>query len=381
MAKHNRMRDDWGSVSYDAGRRVGRIRYWSRTPDGYRRVSETVRGSRRDVERRRAELRLVHDDDAPCPTVRQLWETSYHPYRLRRVEDGHIAPQTLSMDESAWRVHVGPMWGDARADSLRPAQVQDWLDGMTRFQADRAIQVLRGILRHAALRGLVGLDPIAGVPFELPKDAEVRDRGIWTLEELGAIWRAVRGEWWEPAYLLSAFGSARVGESLGPHANEVSRMDVDGLCVAVVPVVRQVANNGKVRDEPKNSWSVRPLVLPGPVGERVLEIAAANDGDWLTGNGSGLHTRQSRLGRAFDRALSRAGVERHPFRNLRPSWQTFMRWDMGVAPERLEKMMGHIGLGSQVTAQHYDRPTAELFAQTVAEAYRAHPYADGWLFD
>lgn len=380
MAKRNRLRDDWGSVSYDPKKKVGRIRYWSATNDGYKRVSETVRGTRKDVERRRAELRLKHDEDAPCPTVGQLWHTYYHPWRKRRVEEGRLGVKTVSQDESAWRCHIAPRWENVRADKVLPALVQGWLEaGMTTNQASDGLRVLHGILKHATTRGLINHDPLAGIEFDLPTAHLEHDRQIWSIDELGAAWRAVRGLWWEPAFLLMAFGSARPGESLGPMADEVERMDVDGLCVAVVPIVRQVANSGRVSDKLKNRWSERPLVLPGVIGERVLEIASEHPGDWLTSDGSGYHTTQDRLRTSLSRTFSEAGLPVHPPRNLRASWETFTRWELKVPDDRIEKMMGHVGSGSRVTAAHYDRPTAELFARTIAEAYRETPYAEGWF--
>lgn len=377
MAKSNRLRDDWGSVSYDPKRRVGRIRYWSATPDGYRRVSETVRGTRKDVERRRAELRLMHDDDAPCPTIGQLYESHYRPWRARRVEEGKLGHQTFSQEESAWR-RLAPQWADTRADSIRPALLQDWIEDLTVNQAAAVLRLLRGILKHATLRGLIDVNPLAGIEFELPTRCERRDRGIWTLDELGEIWGVVRGKWWEPAFLLMAFGSARVGEALGAMADEVERVRVDGVSVAVVPCVRQVSAHHGVDTKLKTAWSERPLVIPGPMGERVLEIAKEHPGDWLTSDGSGLFTSQQRLRASFDLAISRSGLEKHPMRCLRPSWETYMHWTLGVSQDRIEKMMGHIGEGSKVTAAHYDRPTAEEFAQTIAEAYGRVPFADGW---
>jgi hypothetical protein len=58
-----RMREEWGSVTeIDRGKRY-RLRYWAETPDGYKRVSETVRGTRRDaynlLAKRRLELYVV----------------------------------------------------------------------------------------------------------------------------------------------------------------------------------------------------------------------------------------------------------------------------------------------------------------------------------
>jgi hypothetical protein len=62
----------------------------------------------------------------------------------------------------------------------------------------------------------------------------------------------------------------------------------------------------------------------------------------------------------------------HPFRNLRNSWQTWMRWEVGLPPYYIEPLMGHKVRG--VTGQHYDRPTPEVLAAAVARAYDDGPW-------
>lgn len=57
MGKRTRRRDAWASITEVRAGEVYRIRYWSSGPDGYRRRSETVRGTRRDAERRRTQKR------------------------------------------------------------------------------------------------------------------------------------------------------------------------------------------------------------------------------------------------------------------------------------------------------------------------------------
>ena len=67
---------------------------------------------------------------------------------------------------------------------------------------------------------------------------------------------------------------------------------------------------------------------------------------------------------------------RHPFRNLRNSYETNMRWSMGIPPWLLEPMIGHAGKG--VTGMFYDRPSGDMFASAVAEAYAKNPFDEGW---
>ena len=74
----------------------------------------------------------------------------------------------------------------------------------------------------------------------------------------------------------------------------------------------------------------------------------------------------------FTKACASAAVEPKQPRAARRSWETYMRWDMGVEQSRIEQMMGHT-LGG-VTGAHYDKPTARLFADAVGEAFARKPF-------
>lgn len=93
------MRRDWESIT-QVRKGVWRLRYWSKTDIGYRRCSQTVRGTRKQAGERLAELRLAHGHDVPCPTIEQRWSKWYLPDRTRMVEQGDLAPQTIEQYRS-----------------------------------------------------------------------------------------------------------------------------------------------------------------------------------------------------------------------------------------------------------------------------------------
>jgi hypothetical protein len=49
-----------------------------------------------------------------------------------------------------------------------------------------------------------------------------------------------------------------------------------------------------------------------------------------------------------------------------------------MPPWLIEPVLGHRVQG--VTGQHYDRPAAQMFAEAIAEAYRARPFDAGWTW-
>jgi hypothetical protein len=376
MAGRKKARAAWASITeVERGQRY-RIRYWGKDSDGqYRRRSETVRGTRRDAERRRAQLMLEHSEDAPCPTVGQAWERWCVPEMEQRIASGDLTRHSLKLYESAWRNHVAPTWADVALDAVRPLRIQQWISGLGASQARYATLTLSKVMDYAVRYEYVDHNPMRE-KYLMPSKQTIQraDAGVWTLDELGEAWSQLRGKWFEPAFLLAAFGSCRVGESLGPLADEVELRDVDGVPVALVAVVRQVDNAGGVTDALKTEQSRRTVCVPGKAALRLHELSSAIPPDWfLTHDGQGLPQSQRRLGKAW----REAGMA-HPFRNLRNSWQTNCRWELGMPPWLLEPMMGHAG--RDVTGRHYDRPQADVFAEAVARAYSERPFDANWVF-
>jgi len=364
----------WASITeVERGARY-RIRFWAKGTDGsYKRRSETVRGTRKDAERRRAELMLEHSEDAPCPTVGQAWERWALPDLERRVEDGDLAPHSLVLYRSVWTRHVAPTWADVPLYAVRPLAVQQWLYGLPRTAAEQGTKLLSKVMDYAVRYEVVPHNPMRE-KYLMPSKSTVqrRDDGVWSLAELGPLWASLRGQWFEPAFLLAAFGGLRVGESLGPMASEVELRDVGGVPVALVAVARQVDGHGRATGRLKTAQSERTAVIAGRAALRLAELAdAAPDGCPLTSDGLGGFQSQRRLNAEWQ-ALGAP----HPYRNLRNSWQTWMRWELRVPPYLIEPMMGHRLAG--VTGAHYDRPAADMFAEVVADAYRSRPWDADW---
>jgi integrase len=370
-----RKRSAWGALTQvDAG--TWRIRFWASGPDGYRRRSKTIRGTRLDAERARSELMLAHSEDAPCPTVGEVWERWMLPDLERRAEAGDVAATTITQYRYGWQRHVAPQWAHVQCDAVRPLAVQQWLYGITANAAKQGILLLRMALDYAVRYELVEHNPCRE-RYVMPSKSTVerQDAGVWTLDELGEVWRAVRGQWYEAAFLLCAFGGLRVGEALGVRAEDVGAEVVDGMTLAMVRVERQAAPSG-VTDALKTPQSRRTVPVPGRAGARLLELAATMP-DFLSGDGMGGPSTRYRLRSSWASAPLPDRL-RHPFRNLRNSWQTNMRWTMRMPPWLIEPVLGHRVQG--VTGQHYDRPAAQMFAEAIAEAYRARPFDAGWTW-
>lgn len=375
MARKGR-RAAWGSVEEMVRGKKYRLRYWASTPEGYRRVSEIVYGTRADAEDVRAQRRLDHGRERPTPTVRDAYERWWLPSFERRVSEGDASKNSLRVFRSTWNRWCDPTWGAVEVSCVRPMDVQDWLLTMPLSVSRRARSLMTGVMDYCVRYELVPTNPFRA-KYDMPSasTSETKDRGLWTTDEIVRLCDAARGEWFEGALLVQAFGGTRVGETLGVMAADVSPCETGCGTVALVGIHRQVSNHGEVTQKLKNSQSDRVVPIPGAPGERILSIASQRDG-WLTSDGLGDHASQRAYGRAVARCAGRVGLDQHPVRSLRNAWETRMRWEWGLPPYVVEPMMGHAG--RDVTGQYYDRPSPETMAQVVAEAHKLHPYESTW---
>lgn len=370
-----RKRSAWGTLTR-VDSQTWRLRFWATGPDGqYKRRSKTIRGSRLDAERVRSELMLAHSEDAPCPTVGEVWEQYALPDLRRRVDGGDLKRNSLDQYSRGYGKHVEPVWGDVQCDAVRPLAIQQWLYGMGSSGAQQGIQHLRLVLDYAVRYELVQHN-VARENYIMPskQTIERRDDGIWTLDELADVWHwAALGTWWEAAFLMAAFGGLRVSESLGVRADDVSVALVGTERVTIINVERQSDSKGGT-DDPKTPQSKRVAVMCGRAGARVAELAQQCN-VYLSGDGMGGPSTRWRLTKAWGNAPLSV---RHPFKNLRPSWQTWMRWDLHVPPMYIKPMMGH--KIPDVTGLHYDRPVAQMFAEVLADAYESHRFDATWTW-
>ncbi len=380
------MRSSWGCVQR-LDRDRYRIRYWADTGDGYRRRTETVRGTRREADARLAELRTIHEREPgqhvrrpTGVTVGDAWRLWHAPDCEARLEAGQLARSTWDNAKGMWRRHVEPRWGGVRCDAVTAPDIQEWVRPMTSANAHFSKMLLAQLLDRAMMYGACAANP-ARLKVTMPHGGEKGDAGVYTLAELGEVLRAVHGSPVEEAVILMAFGSCRVGEAFGVESGDVALREALGVPVATAPVLRQVLQGGQVTERLKNAQSRRVVAIPGPVGVRLARLSRARleEGDpWLCGDGVGGPLARHAAARLWAEALDRAGIERHPLRNLRNSWETYMHWTLLVEPSMIERMMGHAG--KTVTARHYDRPVEDMVAEAVARAYLTRPFADSWEF-
>lgn len=370
-------RSSFGSnTAYTKGKR--RIRYWADKHDGrgYRRCSEIVKGTKRDADKVLALRQIEHGKDKPTPTLSQCYELYYLPWLELRYKNESISRNTYKNIKSRWDAHIAPKLGSMLITDIRPSIVQQFILTVPAGVASKTLGILHQIFDRTLFNDVEV--PNIKMKYELPPHTKTKaGTGSYTLDELRQIWNVLYNTDIEVPFLLQAFGSCRVGESLGVKVEEVE-YDTTNKC-AVIEIQRQLENRSAIPTDGKlkTPQSHRYIVLCGKVGERIRNIAAlrAEAGFvWLCGQETPI-TQWTYL-RKFKKLVSSASLPAYPPTTLRPSWQTIAKYTLKIEPNVIERLMGHLAQG--VTGQHYDRPKKEHYVSAVVEAYARSEYDKTW---
>lgn len=270
-----------------------------------------------------------------------------------------LAPDTRRRYLEVWGTHLLPRVGDYELRQLTSMVVEDLREGMERSGVGaptqrKALMLLQGILRRAAVRGLIPANPVQAVskprqaPTRLPQPlapetverirAQLRPRdamivsllayaGLRPLEDRGAGWRDV--------------GRA----SLHVFATKTGReRDVDLLA----PLARDL-----------REWR---LASPHPTGPENLIVPRPTGGDWTREDWANWRRRIWRP------AALAAGVEGdlRPYR-LRGSFVSLLLW----AGEDLPYVAEQAGHSVATLAKHYAGVIRELRGQPRVRAAEA----------
>ena len=358
-----RKRSSWGS-NQPMGPGKRRIRYMADTGDGrgFTRHSETVYGTRKQADEVLAQRRIEHSQDKPVPTLKQAYETWLIPEFEDKLKHDELRANSYIMYKRMWDCHVKPTFGSFPITAIKPLGIQEWLLTMTQEVAKMSLMVLRRTLDKCVMLELLPANP-ASVTYRMPKQSNKLDTTVYSLSELCEVLEALRGSVVYIPAILCGIGSCRVGESLGVRTENIMSYEYAGMTLAIIDIDTQVDNMGKVLDKLKTSQSKRPIVIPEPWSKDILSI----DTDWLTDTGYGKPVSQYVVRRAWGKLIKDKNLKYIPFRNLRNSWRTVMRWELGIDSDYVEKMMGHAG--KNVGEIYYDRPQWQQFADVVGEAW------------
>ena len=196
-------------VSVDTGQR---------TPEGKRIiVSETVKGSNVDAERRRREL-LTELDAGILSTTKETvagWMARW----LISADNRDSKPRTMDKYECDIRQHINPCLGKIPLAKVRLSHVEDWhttlLDKDLSASSVCSIhQTLQKAMKRAVRHGLIGQNPCTGAKLPKRTTKEIKPPTMAQVRELLELAKADNPRLY-PAIHLAAFTGCRRGELAG----------------------------------------------------------------------------------------------------------------------------------------------------------------------
>jgi integrase len=292
---------------------------------------------------------------------------------LNESKRGNLAPRTYANYQSHIRGHLIPALGHVKLKSLTSAQIQ----ALYRAKLDAGLSPatihsihapLTGALKQAVRWKLLAYNVAEAV--ELPK--LVRHEGkTFSVVEARRFLEAARGERLEALYVLAITCGLRQGELLGLGWDDVNfEMETmwvrrqlqrmrDGSGLAFLPLKnpdgrREVAL-GPMALEALRKHRVRQAeekLMLGPLYEDMGLVFA-------TGKGTPLEASNV-VNRSFKPLLSRAGVSKIRFHELRHTCGTIMG-RTGVEPKYAQDRLGHADIS--VTLNTYTHVLPEARAE------------------
>lgn len=321
-----------------AGKRY-RVRY--RKPDHSQTTKRGFRTKREAevflavVETKKADGTYI-DPSSARVTIQQLGEAWL-------AGQTHLKPSSTAVVESAWRLHVAPVWGSKSVGNIRFSEVQTWVADLARGSEERKPKSAASVLRaHGVLAGIldsavrdhrIAANPARGVA--LPRKI-AREHRYLSHEELHRLAQAA-GRFGTVIRLLGYTG-LRWGELTGLRARDI---ELTRRRFAVVQ--NAVLVKGEVVIGTPKSYKRRSVPYPAflqPSIQRALEGLSADDLVFADERGRPLVTPTIRERSWFDRALEDAALPTMTIHDLRHTAAS-LAVSAGANVKAVQKMLGH----------------------------------------
>lgn len=255
----------------------------------------------------------------------------------------HLKPSSVAAYESAWRLHVKPKWGDHTVGSIRPSEVQAWVDHMSSAGdgrkaksptiVRRAHDILAGILDSAMRDNRVPSNAARGA--NLPRRTS-RPHVYLTHEQVAKLATACG----EHALLVTmlAYTGLRWGE-----VTALRVRDVNQLRRRLHVIQNAVYVNGRIDVGTPKTHKTRTVPYPGFLAASLKAACVGKGPDDLVfpgPKGDYFVTPTIKANSWWDRAAERIGAKGMTIHDLRHTAAS-LAISAGAHPKAVQRMLGH----------------------------------------
>ena len=300
-----------------------------------KRISKTVRGSKRDAERVKAEM-LMSDDYGENYTLGSYVEV-YLDAKRESVRpdtwDGYRkASQKITSSDIAYM--------RLKDVEKNEKKIRAWLNVET-TQGGRinAYKILRQVLQHAKRNHLV---TVCVTDFIDSPKAEVKEKKTITTETLPLYLQAVKGSYIEAGVLLMLGCGLRRSEALGLKWSDFTWERGEGYFgrFTVKRGCYEREGGGVYFDAPKTLKSKREILMPEQVGERLKRIYATKHGTYIC-EYEGKIIQPHSFTQKWMKVLKEKDLPKILVKNLRHSCGTMLIREAEASITDVQQPLGH----------------------------------------
>lgn len=324
-----------------------------------RRVSKTIRGSKRDAERTRA-MMLVDGDELLASKFTFI--DVINDYLLSK--DGTIRKATL--DEYKRLGDIAKSAPFATVPIVRmerkEGDIMAWLDTFAAPWSKKATyKFLRQVFNYAKRQHL-----IANNVMDYIEEPKAKRNEIKTIpyEDLPAYLEAVRETDIEAGVLLMVYIGLRRGETVARKWSDIVLNDPATVCIN--SAVRELHGGGLVFDKPKTEKSERTDYIPRPCVERLRAIRKAHKKDEWVCQYEGDVMRPDMFSKTWRACIKKAGLEPVQVKNLRHTCGTILVKELGVSIPDVAELLGH---STTRTTEQFYLQNSDVSKRRVADAW------------
>jgi len=346
----------------------------------------TVRGTKKDAEKRLAEL--FHQLDTG--TFTKPSKDTLSDFLSRWLQDyakPHLTPRAYERYESIIRVHLTPSLGSIPLTEVRPDHIQKHYTAMLNDGLSARTVRYHHVILHVALQSAVkwGLVPRNVADAVDPPRPGHTEMHTWNENEIAQFLDGIKDSQYYTLFYTALFTGMRRSELLG-----LTWQDID-LLYSVISVNRglhHLSDGSYVFTEPKSAKSKRTIALP-PSAILVLKAHYDNqklerdmvgkplsDTDLVFSTIEGKPLRPNTITRAWETLAARYGVKVIRFHDARHTHASIML-KQGIHPKIVQERLGHSSIAVTLDTYSHVAPglqesAAKRFDEVLSSGYNKH---------